>query len=144
MNISKERLLEIEAELSTLTISKISRGENIRIAHAHTERYMESYIAEMIHKVKEAVSKCSSRNDLESNYRWAYRWICKNKRKDLIEHLIIKKVRTQSEVKKVFDNWKGAKKQFTNTHRAEASWAIRNGLWVEWTKGFVNPRVKNK
>jgi hypothetical protein len=94
-----------------------------------------------IEEVKEAVSKCSTRNDLESNYRWAYRWICKNNRKDLIEHLMTNKVRTESEVKNVFDNWKGTKTQFTNTHKAEASWAMNRGLWVEWSKGFVNPKV---
>jgi hypothetical protein len=146
MNISKERLLEIEAELSTLTIKKIAAGENIRICHALCARDRESWIAEMLPKVKEAISKCNSMNDLNGEYYWAKRWCWRyGYRSDLYNHLLSKPGKLDmNEVKDVFDNWKGTLNEFRKVNSNLISYAKRKGMYFEWTKHFTRTikRVK--
>ena len=99
---------------------------------------MESYIAETLPKVKEAISKCKSMKDLESKYYWAKRWCWRyGYRSDLYSHLLSKPGKLDmNEVKDVFDNWKGTLNEFRNVNSNLISYAKRHDKYFEWTKHF--------
>jgi hypothetical protein len=132
MKISKERLLEIEAELSTLTIQKLCASENFNLNNSYND------IDETLPKVKEAISKCKSMKDLESKYLWAKRWCWRyGYRSDLYSHLLSKPGKLDmNEVKDVFDNWKGTLNEFRNVNSNLISYAKRHDKYFEWTKHF--------
>jgi hypothetical protein len=95
-------------------------------------------------EVKEAISKCSSMEELNTKYSWARYWATRYGYHNLFEHLKSFKTLNKENVYKIFKDWKGTKKDFREKYSPETHWAERNGYYDKWSSHFKSGRWQGK